>query len=230
MALAQVESAEQVAQITRLRAQIGQMQRRTASPDRLPVPAPLSGLFPSGGLRPGAAYALPDSPSLLLALAGEISRSGSWCAFVGMPDLSMQAAASHGVAADRVALIPSPGSRWLSAVSSAAEVFPLVAVRPPRGVGPAETARLDARLRDRGSTLLVMGAWPGAELSLSLGEPEWRGIGAGHGLIAARAVTIAAAGRPLPSSRRVRVLLPGPSGAVEEIATARRAHLRAVAA
>lgn len=230
MALAQVESADQVAQITRLRAQIGQMQRRTAEPERVPVPGPLARLFPTGGLRPGAAYALPDSPSLLLALAGEASHAGSWCAFVGMPDLSMQAATSHGVAADRVALIPDPGERWLSAVSSAAEVFPLVAVRPPRAATAAETARLSARLRDRASTLLVMGAWPGAELSLSLSEPEWRGIGAGHGLIASRAVTIAAAGRGLPSARRVRVLLPGPTGAVSEIAPARRAHLRAVAA
>lgn len=230
MALAQIESADQVAQITRLRTQIGQMQRRPATPERNPVPAPLAGLFPSRGLRPGAAYTLSDSPSLMLALAGEISRSGSWCAFVGMPDLSMQAAESHGVAVDRLALIPSPGVRWLSAVSSAAEVFPLVAVRAPRAAAPAEAARLSARLRDRGSTLLVLGAWPGAELSLSLSEPEWRGIGTGHGLIASRAVTIAAAGRALPSARRVRVLLPGPSGAVEEVPTARRAHLRAVAA
>ena len=228
MALAQLGSAEQLAQITRLRAQIGQMQRRSASPDQIPVPGPLAGIFPAGGLRPGAAYALPDSPSLMLALAGGASRDGSWCAFIGMPDLSMQAAEAHGVALERVAVIPEPGDRWLSAVSSAAEVFPLVAVRPPRSATSAEAARLLARLRDRGSALLVVGAWPGAELSLSLGEPEWRGIGDGYGLIASRAVTIRASGRALPSSRHVRVLLPGPSGAVEEARTERRMHLVAV--
>jgi hypothetical protein len=109
-------------------------------------------------------------------------------------------------------------------------VFPLVAVRPPRTATPAETARLSARLRDRSSTLLVMGAWPGAELSLSLDDPEWRGLGDGYGLIASRAVTLAASGRGLPSPRRVRVLLPGPSGAVTEIAPSHPATLQVVAA
>ena len=234
------DAATQLARITSLRAQIGQLQRRTATAEHLPAPAPLARLFPAQGPRPGAAYALPDSPSLALALAGEISRHGSWCAFIGMPHLSMRAAAKYGVDPSRVALIPDPGTRWLSAVSSAVEVFPLVILQPPRTPTPAETSRLAARLRERASALFSLGAWPGAELSLSIGEPQWHGLGDGYGLISAREITVEATGRALPASRRTRVLLPGPSGTIETAhpahaflgtaqAPTRRTHLTAVA-
>ncbi len=219
--------ADQVAQLTRLRTQIGQMQRRTATPDRLAVPSALAPLFPGGGLRPGAAYALPDSASLVLALLGETSRRGSWCAAVGLPDLSAEAGAGHGVDPQRIALIPRPGDRWISATASAAEVFPLVAVRPPRRASSGEVQRLDARLRDRGSALLVVGPWPGAEASLAMNTPEWSGLGRGRGLLTSRSVTIAARGRQMPHPRTVRVLLPGPSGSVEAVPERRR--LQAVA-
>ena len=225
--------AAQTAEVMRLRTQIGQMQRRTAQADALPVVGALSPLFPSGGLRPGAAYALPDSPSLLFALAGRSSQDGAWCALIGTPDLSLEAAAGYGVSPDRVALIPDPGERWLQAVSSAAEVFPLVAVRSPRAASSAETARLGARLRDRGSTLLVVGPWPSVEASLTVSDPAWGGIGRGHGLLSSRAVTVAASGRSSPRPRRVRVMLPGPSGGAEplrrDVETAGvRPHLMAV--
>lgn len=223
--------AAQTAEIMRLRTQIGQMQRRTAHADALSVPEALAPLFPSGGLRPGAAYSLVDSPSLLFALAGRSSREGAWCAFIGMPDLSLEAATGYGVDPARVALIPRPGDRWLQAVSSATEVFPLVAVRPPRAATSAETARLGARLRDRGSALLAVGPWDGAESSLSVSDPAWGGISRGHGLISFRAVTVTASGRGASRPRRVRVLLPGPSGSAEAHSTgtaASRPHLVAV--
>ncbi len=228
--------ADQTAMVSRLRAQIGQMQRRTAQVDALPVHDALAPLFPSGGLRPGASYALPDSAGLLLALLGASSREGSWCAVVGMPDLSAEAAEGYGVDLSRLALIPRPGERWLQAASSAAEVFPLVAVRPPGPATSAEVARLEARLRDRGSALLVAGAWPGVDAALTMSEPEWGGIGQGHGLLTSRAVTIAAAGRRMPRSQTVRVLLPGPSGGVERVSAfaaarpRRHGHLTAVGA
>lgn len=228
---------DQLSDITRLRAEISRMQRRTAEFDALPVHDVLAPLFPSGGLRPGASYALPDSPALLFALLGAASRDGSWCAFVGMPDLSFEAAEGYGIAPERLAVIPRPGEKWHQAVSSAAEVFPLVAARPPRATTAAEASRLAARLRDRGSTLLIAGAWPGAELSFTMGEAEWHGIGRGHGLISSRAVTIVAAGRRLPVANRVRMLLPGPTGGVERpehthpaTARAERGHLVAVSA
>lgn len=225
---------EQLSDITRLRAEISRMQRRTAEPDALPVDDALAPLLPSGGLRPGAAYALPDSPALLFALLGSASRDGAWCAFIGLPDLSFEAAEGYGVAPNRLAHIPRPGDRWRQTISAAADVFPLVAARIPRTAAPAETARLSARLRERGSALLAIGPWPGADLSFTMGEPEWRGIGSGHGALSSRVVTVAASGRISPVARRVRLLLPGPTGGVESLPSARtstqRGHLTAVSA
>lgn len=233
MALSQTSAAaEKASEVVRLRAQITRMQRRTADVRALPVHAALAPLFPEGGLRPGAAYSLAGSASLLHALLGEASRSGAWCAVIGMPQVSIEAAEAHGVDSGRLALIPRPGVRWLQAAATAAEVFPLVAVRPPREPSPAEAARLDARLREHGSALLVTGSWPGAEAVLTVRAPEWLGIAGGHGSITSRAVTVSAAGRRVPHPRTVRVLLPGPSGSIEAVASpaAARGHLRAVVA
>ena len=223
MTVASIAAAEDPSvrmDVLRLREQIERMQRRTAHVEALPVPAPLSRLFPEGGLRPGASYALPsDETGLLLALLGEVSRTGAWCAVVGIPELSVEAAEGHGVDLSRLALLPSPGVRWLQAASAAAEVFPLVAVRPPSRPGTTEVARLEARLRDRGAALLSLGGWPGADAEVSTADPEWRGIGQGHGLISSRALTISLTGRRAPRPRRTRVLLPGPTGHVESLPT-----------
>ncbi|QBR74336.1 hypothetical protein [Microbacterium sediminis] len=236
MAIASIAAAEDSTtrmDVLRLREQIDRMQRRTARVDALPVPGPLSPLFPEGGLRPGAAYALPPGETgLLLSLLGEVSRTGAWCAVVGVPELSVEAAEGHGVDLSRLALLPSPGGRWLQAASAAAEVFPLVAVRPPSRPGTTEVARLEARLRDRGAALISLGGWPGADAEIATADPEWRGIGQGHGLISSRALTISLTGRRVPRSRRTRVLLPGPTGHVENLPTpdaARRPILSAVA-
>ncbi|MGO1769612.1 MAG: hypothetical protein ACTHZX_06630 [Microbacterium sp.] len=205
-----------LAQIMRLRERIAAMQQRRAEPETLPVAGPLGELFPDGGLRTGASYAI-DTPSasLLLALLAPPSAEGAWCAVVGLPDLSVEAAEGHGVDLSRLVLIPRPEEKWLQAASAACEVFPLVALRPPRRVQPGEAARLEARLRDRGSVLLVLGAWPGAEGTLTTGSEEWLGIGQGHGLISGREVTVSLSGRRTPNSPSVRVLLPGPLGRLE---------------
>lgn len=224
MAVASISAAEDPStrlDVLRLREQIDRMQRRTARVEALPVPEPLSRLFPDGGLRPGASYALPSRETgLLLALLGEVSRTGAWCAVVGVPELSVEAAEGHGVDLSRLALLPSPGVRWLQAASAAAEVFPLVAVRPPSRPGTTEAARLEARLRDRGAALLALGGWPGADAEVATADPEWHGIGQGHGLISARALTVSLTGRRVPRPRRTRVLLPGPTGHIENLPAA----------
>ncbi|WP_345750577.1 hypothetical protein [Microbacterium rhizophilus] len=221
--------AQTAAEVQRLRAQITRMQRRSAQIDAMPVHAALAPLFPERGLRPGAVYSLDASTSLLLALMAAPSRAGSWCAAIGMPELAAEAAEGYGVDLERFALVPDPGDRWLAVASAVAEVFPVVAVRPPRAAREADTARLGAKLRDRGGVLLVQGAWPQAEAALRLRDPEWTGLGQGHGLLAAREVTIEAVGRRFPVPRSVRVQLPGPLGAPVATSTAtRRPEWRAV--
>lgn len=210
------------AEVLRLQTEISRMQRTSARADTVPVHDALAPLFPGGGLRPGAAYTLEPSASLLLALMSAPSRAGGWCAAVGMPELSAEAAERAGVDHARLVLVPEPGDRWLSAVAAIAEVFPLIAVRPPSVPRDAEVSRLSARLRDRGGVLLVTGGWPQPEAALSMADPVWSGIGAGHGLLAARTVTVVATGRRSPVPRRVRVQLPGPQGL--PVAVAERLH------
>lgn len=207
---------DDLAQVSLLRERIAAMQQRRAEPETLPAPGPLASLFPDGGLRTGASYVVDArSASLLLALLAPASAEGAWCAVVGVPDLSVEAAEEHGIDLSRLVLIPRPGERWLQAAAAACEVFPLVALRPPRRVRENEAARLDARLRDRGGVLLTLGAWPGAEGTLTTGAEEWLGIGRGHGLLSGREVTVSLSGRRTPRSPSVRVLLPGPHGRLE---------------
>lgn len=190
------------------------MQGRRLGTSVLPVLPALAGLLPENGLRPGAAYSLTPSAALLAALLARSSRDG-WCAVVGMPELGMEAAEQAGVDLSRLVLIPDPGARWLPVVATIAEVVPVVAVRPPGRVTDAEAARLSARLRDRGTVLLVQGPWPRAEAALELGDPDWSGLGQGRGVLTARAVTVAAVSPRRPRPARARVLLPAKSGRSE---------------
>lgn len=201
-------------EMSRLRAQLERMQGRKLDAPVLPVAPALAGLLPGGGLRPGAAYSLPRSTSLLLALLAEASQSGSWCGVVGMPRLGAEAAESLGVDLSRLVLIPEPGRRWLAVAATIADVLPIVAVRPAGRAPDGEIARLAGRLRDRGAVLLVQGPWPQAEAVLDIGEPTWTGLGRGHGYLASREVDITATSRRWPTARRGRVLLPDAAGGV----------------
>ena len=196
----------------RLRSQLERVQGRKLDAPVLPVHPALASLLPGGGLRPGAAYSLPRSTSLLLALLGQPSQSGSWCGVVGMPRLGAEAAEGMGVDLSRLVLIPDPGPRWLAVTATVAEVLPVVAVRPSGRASDAEVSRLAARLRDRGAVLLVQGPWPQAEAVLEVGDPVWTGVGRGHGYLDGRAVTVTASSRRWPRPRQERLLLPDASG------------------
>lgn len=220
VALATAQPSGKTDEVTRLRAQLERLQGRRLDAPVLPVPEALAGFLPGGGLRPGAAYSLAPSTSLLLALLAEASRAGSWCGVVGMPRLGAEAAEAMGVDLSRLVLIPDPGPRWLAVTATIADVLPVVAVRPAGRAPDGEVSRLAARLRDRGAVLLVQGAWPQAEASLTLDEPSWTGLGRGHGYLAGRTVTLTASSRRWPTPRRGRVQLPDAAGSVTAVAEA----------
>lgn len=178
----------------------------------------LAGLLPDSGLRSGCAYTLETAGALLLALLAEPSRTGAWCGVVGMPELGVEAAHQAGVVMDRLVLVPQPGRRWLSVVAALAEVLSVIAVRPGNMVSPADAARLTARLRDREATLLVLGQWPRAEASLRVEEPRWSGVGAGHGHLTGREVTVTITSRRSPRPRSARLLMPDPAGRLSMVA------------
>ncbi|MFT4051218.1 MAG: hypothetical protein QM677_03090 [Microbacterium sp.] len=197
-----------------LRAQVERMQGSRLETPVLPAPRALAELLPGGGLRPGAAYSLGRSTSLLFALLARPSQAGAWCAVVGVPHLGAEAARAAGVDLSRLVLVPDPGDRWLTVTAALADVLSVVAVRPPARAKDAEITRLAARLRERESVLLAQGPWPRVEAVIDVGDPVWSGLGAGFGLLEGRAVTVAATGRRFPASRTCRVLLPDATGGV----------------
>lgn len=212
-------------EVLRLRREISRMQRRRSEQPLLPVDSAFSTLLPDDGLLTGTAYTVSPSPSLLLALLSAASQKGHWCAVVGMPTLGIEAAASFGVDLERLILVPTPGERWLAVVSALAEVVPLIAVHPGSRVRDAEVSRLSARLRDRGTTLLVAksattGIWPQSEGSIHLSDPHWHGLGEGWGLLEDCTVTVTAQTRRAPAPSSVQVRLPGSHGTVEAVETA----------
>ena len=228
-----VAGAEAVNDIRQLRAQLEQMQGRRLDAPVLPTHPAFTSLLPGGGLRPGAAYSLSPSASLLLALMARPSQDGAWCGAIGMPELGAEAAERYGLDLERLVFIPDPGQRWLAVTATIAEVLPVVAVRPPSRVSEKEVARLAARLRDRGTVLLVQGAWPQAEATIGVADPRWAGLGDGHGYLAGRELTVTVTHRRSPGARRVRMLLPAADGTVTllghaEHAPAEQPRLRAV--
>jgi hypothetical protein len=208
---------ERAGDILRLRREISRMQRRRSEDAVLPLHPALADLLPGRGLQTGTVYSVSPSPSLILALMGAVSQRGSWCAAVGMPTLGLEAAGSFGVELSRLILVPSPGQRWLAVVSALAEVVPLIAVSPGSAVRDADAARLSARLRDRGCTVLATSTWPQSEGLISLHDPHWSGIGEGWGLLSDRTVTVTAQTRSTPRPQSLRVQLPGGLGGVQAV-------------
>ncbi|WP_231641901.1 hypothetical protein [Saccharomonospora sp. NB11] len=182
----------------------------------LPVASPLAGLLPREGLRRGSTVAVRGSTSLLLALLAEATARGSWAAVVGVPGLGLVAAEELGVELSRLALVPHPGAEFPAVTAALLDGLDLVAARPPAGPGSETLARrLSARARQRGSVLLSLGAWPGAEVELRCRTIRWTGTEDGHAHLREREVVVEATGRAaLARPVQATLLLPGSNGGV----------------
>jgi hypothetical protein len=178
----------------------------------LPVAPELRALLP--GLRRGSTVSVSVGPiSLVPALLASASAGGAWVAVVGMPQLGMLATAQTGVVLERLALVPYPGPEWPAVVAALLDGLDVVVVAPPGPVPDQVTRRLTARARQRGCVLVCYGHWPGADLTLAAKAATWHGLGAGHGRLRRRELTVAARGRGAAARpRQARVLLPDPAG------------------
>jgi hypothetical protein len=184
----------------------------------LPVLPELGGLLPGRGLRRGSTVAVatgqsaPGSggTSLLLALLAAASRSGSWCAVVGVPALGMLAASESGIALERLALVPNPGPEWPTVVAALIDGVDVVVTAVPGPVSASIASRLVARARQRGSVLMPFGRWDGADVTLQVMHGMWEGLGAGRGRLRRREVTIIARGRGAAARpREITMWMPG---------------------
>jgi len=194
--------------VRELQARIRLMQGTRLDTRSLPTHPAIASLLPGGGLKQGAAYSVERSATLLMALLAGPSAAGSWCGVVGVPEFGVEAAAHYGIDLDRLVLVPHPGDQWLAVTAAIADVLTVVVTRPPRQASDSSVARLAARLRQRGSTLIVLGSWPQTEAMLSISHSHWIGIGDGHGHLAAREVTVTVSTRSGVRPRSARLWLP----------------------
>jgi len=200
------------ARVEELQARIRGMQATRLDSKAVPTHPALESVLPGGTLREGTVVQVEGSTTLLMALLVGPSASGLWVAVAGVPEFGVEAAERFGIALDRLVLVPDPGPRWLTVVAALTDVIPVVAVRPAGRVSAGETSRLQARLRQRGATLLVAGEWPGSDARLGVEASEWRGLERGHGHLAEREVVVSVAGRgEFVRSARSRLRLPGRS-------------------
>ncbi|MHA7986417.1 hypothetical protein ACX9R5_11470 [Rathayibacter sp. CAU 1779] len=217
-----------------LRSKMGELERTRVDDDALPTHPALGALLPGGGLQPGGVYSLgglgpagaaltSGSTSLLMALLAGPSADGAWCAVVGMPGFSAEAAARSGVDLERLVLVPHPGDRWFSVTAALADAVSVVVTSPRSRVGDAEAARLAARLRQRGAVLLVCGPWPRVDATVGVASSAWSGVGEGHGYLAARELTVTAESRSWGRERRATLLLT-PDGRLQDAAPATKAQ------
>lgn len=169
----------------------------------LPLAASLVGLFPEGVLRRGITITVDGSgaASLAFALAAAPVHSGSWVAFVDLPELNLAAAVEAGVTLERVACICS-GDQWAATVAALLGAFDLVMVGMGRRVRATDVRQLGARARERGSVLVALrgacgnAVWPDApDLNLCAAGSQWSGLGTGHGHLRTRVLTVRAEGR-----------------------------------
>jgi hypothetical protein len=206
-----VDDVAQSATVQQLRSRMRAMQATKLDEPTIPTHPAIGALLPGGALKQGAAYSVEASATLVLALLAAPSAAGSWCGVVGVPDLGIEAAQRFGIDLERLVLVPDPGEHWLAVTAQIADVMDVVVARPPKRASDGQVARLAARLRQRGVTLLVLGPWPQTEAMLSLSQSEWTGIGEGHGYLEARQATVTVSSRSHGRPRSARLWLPDPS-------------------
>ena len=186
----------------------------------LDVPAPLAALFPEGGIRNGATVAVGPRAggySVALSMAAAATSGGRWAVAVGLPSLGLVAAAELGAEMRRLALVPHPGDQWAVVAAALVDGFDLLMLRPPGRVRPVDARRLAARVRERGTVMLVVDTpdWPESpdlKLSVSTARTAWEGLGDGYGCLTGRRVEVVSSGRRVGGrDRRVEVWLPAPS-------------------
>jgi hypothetical protein len=181
----------------------------------LDVVAPLREVLPGRGLRRGSTVVARGAtpPSLVLALLAGPSRAGAWCAVVGMPALGPAAATELGVDLARTALVPYPGPRWPEVVGALLDGCDLVVACIGQAVAGEVARRLAARARQRGAVLVVLDAWPAADLVLEVTAGGWQGLGVGRGRLRCRRVRVVAHGRGSAArARQVWMWLPALTG------------------
>ena len=184
----------------------------------VPVLEPLERLVPDGGLIRGSTITVGGvgATSLALQLSTAASQSGSWVVVVGLNDLAPAAVLEANLDAERVAFIdPGNSGRHVDVLAALIGAVDVIVLDARLSLRPSDGRRLASRLRERGSILIVVS--PGgavnsslsADLSLTVSDAQWEGLGCGHGHLRSRRVRVGIDGRGRASrTARCELLLP----------------------
>jgi hypothetical protein len=185
----------------------------------VPVDAWLAALVPQGALVRGQIVSCPGpwGPSTALATVAAATRAGSWLALIGDPELGIEAAAELGVELGRVVgvdIASDDAEGWLAATAAAVDGIELVVTRVPRRIAAGALRRLQARIQHRGAVVVTVGASGelASDVVVEAVGARWEGLGAGHGRLRARTVTVEVSGRRVPRRRRGELRWPAPVG------------------
>lgn len=123
-----------------------------------PVDPALAGLFARGGLPRGEIVALTGQHVLALALAccAATTAAGGWCAGIGLGEPAVAALRDMGIELSRFVCLRTPAQDWMRVVSVLVDSFAVLVVAPGFAASAAERARLEAKLRESGATLLFL--------------------------------------------------------------------------
>jgi hypothetical protein len=186
------------------------------TPASIPVLPAFADLLPEGGLRPGSMVSITGvgATSLALGLIAEASKT-SWTACVGMPELGLAAGEELGVDLDRLVVVPDPKDRWTDVLAALVDAFDVVLAHPP---ATRIARKLSGRVRERDAVVIAVGEWPDSDVRLQGASPVWRGIGAGHGHLAARTLEVVVTGRRAASrARQINLWLPDVEGEIRVV-------------
>jgi hypothetical protein len=133
----------------------------------LAVPGPLGARLPGGGVRRGTVVAVDGDPG------------------AGATGIAFELAEA-GIELDRFAVVRRvPPARWAAVVAALLDGISVVLTEVPAHARADDARQLLARARERGVVLVAMGPWPAeAALRLRATGSEWRGLGAGEGVLA----------------------------------------------
>ncbi|MBN9644068.1 hypothetical protein ACFSSC_02065 [Corynebacterium mendelii] len=167
----------------------------------VPVPPPLAGLFPGGGLPRRKITVCGDCPGLVVEFIAEVIRDGGYVAVVGWPGLVYAQLVEYGLDLEHLVLVPDPGAHPLSVVAVLAEGMDLVVHHAAGGtpgttvsLSPTAAGPLTAKMR-RGTAAVVVvaGTVPSRAVSIDAQVTGYSGIGCGTGRIAGVSLHVAVA-------------------------------------
>jgi hypothetical protein len=135
---------------------------------------------------------------------------------VGLNDLAPAAVLEANLDAERVAFIdPGNSGRHVDVLAALIGAVDVIVLDARLSLRPSDGRRLASRLRERGSILIVVS--PGgavnsslsADLSLTVSDAQWEGLGCGYGHLRSRRVRVGINGRGRASrTARCELLLP----------------------